>query len=166
MKKLNFGCGNKILEGWVNVDIQKARGIDKSFDFNKFPYPFKDNSFDYILVDNVLEHLDNPKKVLDELHRIAKKDAIIKIIVPYYHCRGAYNDITHKHFFSDVSFDNLVNPEKHYSLTTRKKFEIKKLELIPTKLGKMIFPKKLRYLASLVLGEIFKAIDVELRVLK
>lgn len=34
--KLNFGCGNKIKEGYVNVDIQKGKNIDKSFDFNIF----------------------------------------------------------------------------------------------------------------------------------
>jgi len=96
--RLNFGCGKDIKRGWVNVDIQKGEGIDKSFDFNKFPYPFKDNTFDYILVDNVLEHFDDPRKVVEELWRISKPDAIIEVKVPYYHSAGAYNDIGHKHF--------------------------------------------------------------------
>jgi len=166
MKKLNFGCGKIIKKGWINVDIQKGKGIDKSFDFNRFPYPLKKDSFDFIMVDNVLEHLDEPIKVLDELNRISKKNAIIRIIVPYYNCKGAYNDITHKHFFNETTFDNIVNPDKHYSLKNKNKFKIKKLELVPTRLGKFIYPKKLRWLISLVLGEVFKAIDVELIVKK
>lgn len=34
MKRLNFGCGSNIREGWDNVDRQ-------DFDFNEFPYPIK-----------------------------------------------------------------------------------------------------------------------------
>lgn len=165
-EKLNFGCGKKIKEGWFNVDIQKTKGIDRSFDFNSYPYPLKDDSFSYILIDNVLEHLDDPTNVLDELHRIAKKGAIIKIIVPYYHCKGAYNDLTHKHFFNETTFDNLINPDKHYSHKKKGKFKIKKLVLVPTRLGKLIWPRKLRWLVSLVLGEIISSIDVELIVEK
>ncbi|GAG37131.1 unnamed protein product, partial [marine sediment metagenome] len=77
MKKLNFGCGMRMFDGWDNVDIQKSKGIFKNFDFNCFPYPIYKNSYDYILVDNILEHLLFPKKVLLELHRICKKNAII-----------------------------------------------------------------------------------------
>jgi len=83
IQKLNFCCGKDIKKGkeWINVDIQKAEGRDKSFNFDKFPYPFKDNEFDYILVDNVLEHLKNPRKVILEFWRISKPNAIIEVIV-------------------------------------------------------------------------------------
>ena len=46
MKKLNFGCGRKIKKKWDNCDVQKGAPI--SFDFNKFPYPLKSNTYDYI----------------------------------------------------------------------------------------------------------------------
>ena len=39
VKKLNFGCGRDIREGYVNADIARLDGVDKVFDFNKFPYP-------------------------------------------------------------------------------------------------------------------------------
>lgn len=164
--KLNLGCGKKILEGFTNVDIQKGPGIDKSFDFNKFPYPIPDNSYDYILLDNVLEHLDDPKMVLHELYRISRKGARIRIIVPYYNCKGAYNDVTHKHFFNETTFDNLIYPEKHYHNESDKEFEIISLNLVPTKLGKIIYPKSLRKNMSYVLGEIFSLIEVEIKALK
>lgn len=83
MKKLNFGCGTKIKKGWINVDIQKNKKIDKSFDFNNFPYPLKSNSYDYILLDNVLEHLLYPDKTIYELCRMIKNGGIIEIIVPH-----------------------------------------------------------------------------------
>ena len=131
--RLNFGCGKDIKRGWVNVDIQKGEGIDKSFDFNKFPYPFKDNTFDYILVDNVLEHLDDPRKVVEELWRISKPDAIIEVKVPYYHSAGAYNDIGHKHFFNKRTLEILFCPERSYAVTYQRKFKIIELKLLPSK---------------------------------
>lgn len=161
-QRLNLGCGKKILNGWMNADIQKGKDIDISFDFDKFPYPLKSNTFDYVLVDNVLEHLCDPAKVLDELHRICKKDSIVRIIVPYYNCKGAYNDLTHKHVFNETAFDVLVNGHNHYVYDKKQKFKIKKLDLLPTRLGKLIYPKKLRWAVSLVLGEIIYAIDIEL----
>jgi predicted SAM-dependent methyltransferase len=59
MTKLNFGCGEEIMEGFVNMDILKLEGVDVAHDFNKFPYPFKDNEFDEIYTSHVLEHLED-----------------------------------------------------------------------------------------------------------
>ncbi|MEK6830837.1 MAG: hypothetical protein AABX77_02310 [Nanoarchaeota archaeon] len=47
MKKLNFCCGNDIRKDLDNHDIQEKEGI-LSFDADKFPYPIKDNTYDYI----------------------------------------------------------------------------------------------------------------------
>lgn len=162
---LNFGCGKKILPFWTNVDIQKGEGIYKSFDFNKYPYPLKDNSFGFVLVDNVLEHLDDPKKVLDELYRICYNGARIHIAVPYYNCKGAYNDITHKHYFNENAFDVLLKPHKHHAITEEKKFRIHCIRLIPTRLGRL-FPAKIRKVLSGIIGEIYGSIEVELVVIK
>ena len=72
MKRLNFGCGPDIREGWDNIDVQKGKGITKSFNFDKFPYPIKDNTYDYILMKMVIEHLSKPDKSIEELWRITK----------------------------------------------------------------------------------------------
>src|SRR3989344_3699324 len=103
MKKLNFGCGNNIRDGWDNCDIQKGKGVI-GFDFNKIPYPLKDNTYDLIESRSVLQMLNNPDEVLYGLWRISKNKAIIKIEVPYWHNKGAYNDIQTKHFFNENSF--------------------------------------------------------------
>ena len=157
MKKLNFGCGTDIREGYDNVDILKGKEIDKSFNFDKFPYPLKTSSYDYIYINNVLEHLEDPEKVLEELYRITKKNGKIKIIVPHYTNKGAYSDLSHKRFFNEVSFKNFV--EK------RKKFKIINIHLIPTNAGR-IFPKIIREKVSLFLNGLISQIDVELGVIK
>jgi len=105
---LNFGCGSKIIGGYVNVDIVKREGVDKVFNFNKFPYPFNDNTFDYILAENIIEHLDNTKEVILELSRILKDNGVIQIKVPYYNHVCAYNDAEHTHYFNERTFIDLI----------------------------------------------------------
>ena len=125
--KLNLGCGKQIKsksKGWVNADIQKEKGIDKSFNFEKFPYPFNDNTFDYILVDNVLEHLDDISKVMSELWRICKKDAMIEIIVPYWNNSVAYNSPEHKHYFNTRTFENICEYKSSSRIKPEEKFEL------------------------------------------
>lgn len=103
--KLNLGCGTKYLKGYINCDIATTVKIDKKVNLNIFPYPFKDNYADEILMDNVLEHLDDIPAVMEELYRITKADGKIILIVPYAKSEGALQDPTHKHFFTEHSLD-------------------------------------------------------------
>ena len=44
--------------------------------------PLQDNRVDIALVSEVLEHVENPKKVLGEIKKITKSDGIIVISIP------------------------------------------------------------------------------------
>lgn len=161
--KLNLGCGLDIKEGYVNID--KKRPADVLHDLNKFPYPFGDNAFGEVHCDNILEHLTNLVKVMEELHRIAKPNAKIRIIVPYWHNFNAFRDITHKHFFSMESFDAFTNKDGQRYYYSDKRFEITKKELVPTIFGRLI-PKKLLNFFALFAGNIADKIIFELKVVK
>jgi SAM-dependent methyltransferase len=99
--KLNLGCGQDIRQGYVNLDIIKRDGVDVVHDLNSFPYPFADDSFDEIYTSHVLEHVDDVMRVLEELHRILAIGGTLIVKVPYYSSAGAFQDLTHKHFFAD-----------------------------------------------------------------
>ncbi len=163
MKKLNFGSGMDIRHGWDNADWLE-NGNNLKFDFEKYPYPIKDNTYDYIHSGRVLEHLDKPDKVLLELWRICKPNAIIDVIVPSYNNRSAYDGIEHKHYFSKICFEYFVNHpyDTHYS---KKYFKIIICEEIPTNVGRFI-PKSLREKLSLFLFGIMSYVHVKLKVLK
>lgn len=128
-KKLHLGCSYKKLKGFVNVDFNKECNPDIAHDLNKFPYPFKDNEFDYILMHHVLEHLDDTVKVLDELHRILKKGGVVEIHVPHFACNTAMTHITHKKAFSTRTFDIFDSKIEKYS---PKKFKVIYKKLIWT----------------------------------
>jgi SAM-dependent methyltransferase len=166
MKKLNLGCGKDIRKDYVNVDITKFEGADLAFDFDCFPYPFLENEFDEIYCDNVLEHLDDVTAVMKELHRITRPDGVVRIIVPYYNCYGAYNDVTHKHYFSHLAFAPFYEKESRGNYFIKEKFELKRLKLIPTRIGKVFLFDFLRKPLSFIFGQIIMAIDVELIVKK
>jgi SAM-dependent methyltransferase len=129
MKKLNLGCGNDIKKGFVNLDSIKLGGVDVVHDLNKFPWPFKDNSFDYIFTASTLEHLDNLILTMEEIHRICNNKSKIEIIVPHFSSLGAYQDPTHKKFFSYYTFDYFTEGFD-YNFYTKARFNIIKRKIV------------------------------------
>jgi len=105
---VNIGCGKTRIPNSIGLDSVKIEGyVDKVHDLNKVPFPFKSNSVDEIHMYHVLEHIYDPLKKLEELHRILKPKGIINIRVPHFSSMGAFTDITHIRPFGYTSFDCL-----------------------------------------------------------
>lgn len=144
--KLHLGCGNDIKQDFINLDSVKLPGVDIVHDLNKFPWPFKQNVFEKIISISTLEHLENLIKVMEEIHRISKNEAIIEIRVPHFSSLGAFKDPTHKIFFSYYSFDYFTD-DFNYNFYTKARFKILKRKIIYGKIFKPLeiianlFPK-------------------------
>ncbi len=117
MKKLNIWFGRDIKNGYTNLDKTELEGVGVVHNMNKFPYPFGDNEFDEIYYKHVLEHTNDLIKVMEELYRLSRSKAKIKVIAHYFSGQGAYNDPTHKGFFTWKTFDYFSN--KGYYSTSR-----------------------------------------------
>ena len=105
MKSLDLGCGPHCKkEGSVGVDLRPAPHVDVVHDLNVFPYPFPDNEFDWIEMHFILEHLDRPLAVMNEVHRIAKDGATVRIAVAHYTSYYSYGDMEHTHHFGFMAF--------------------------------------------------------------
>ena len=139
--KLNLGCGEKKIDGFINVDKIKTSAVDMVHDLDVFPYPFPDNSVDEVVMDNVLEHLENTIAVMEEIYRLAAPRAMIKINVPYFKSNSAFTDPTHKHFFTETSFKyfDARNPLHFYTKANFKVLEIKLISHRKYKDGKHFF---------------------------
>lgn len=125
--KLNLGCGMNHRVGYVNLDAVKLPGVDIVHDLSKTPYPFKDNQFEEILCQHLLEHLDNFEGAMKEIHRILKPGGIVKITVPHFSGSGAWTDPQHKRPFGYYSFEYFIKnpdyePAKSYSHEMSTKF--------------------------------------------
>ncbi|MDD3302623.1 MAG: hypothetical protein PHN31_03630 [Candidatus Gracilibacteria bacterium] len=112
--KLNMGCGKDLKKGYVNVDIVDLPGVDSVYDFEIFPYPFEDNTFEEIFCSHILEHISDLGKVIEEFTRIGKNLCQIKVKVPYFASPNAYGDYTHKRSFNTNTF-NYFNNECYYN---------------------------------------------------
>jgi len=112
--------------------------VDIVHDLNEFPYPFKDDFADYIYMLHVLEHLENPYKVLVECHRILKNEGVLDIIVPHKNNLSAY-DIAHRSYFTEWSLGHLSSKKgDSYSLQKKPLFQeiFRKVKrVIPTPWG-------------------------------
>ena len=167
MKCLNFGAGEDRRYNWDNADLDNHLGANICFDFNVFPYPIKDNTYDYILANHTLEHLRFPEETINELCRVIKPNGILQINVPHMNSEGAFC-LGHINFWNERSFIHLENPDGVNNWKPLSNFKIKILELIiiPSTFGKWIPTKWLRRKVSLMLRGIYNHLEVKMQVLK
>jgi predicted SAM-dependent methyltransferase len=81
--KLHFGCGPRILPGWVNIDGWNFPGIDIATDLRQ-PLPVGDAKCRLIFTEHVFEHIDADYRmpVLREFFRILQPGGTLRIVVP------------------------------------------------------------------------------------
>jgi len=103
--KLHLGCGHDIKKGWINHDLLQLDGVDIVHDLTVFPWPWDNEQFSEIHMDNVLEHLPETTRTMEELSRIMKSGGRLFIGVPYWNSFEAWGDPTHKKGFSEESFE-------------------------------------------------------------
>lgn len=118
---LDVGCGGRELEKYLphectylGVDIDTSNDISYGDVYNLL---FDDNSFDTVVLSEVLEHLVYPLKALIELRRVTKNFLIISIPNPYdtnqilSMLRNNMNciDPDHINLFGDNEIINLCN---------------------------------------------------------
>jgi SAM-dependent methyltransferase len=95
------------------MDIREMDHTDVVHNANMIPWPFEDNSFDYVILSNVLEHVNDIPAVLDEIRRISKSGARIRCICPHFTNPCSYVDVTHTHALSVLSLDIFCEAEPH-----------------------------------------------------
>lgn len=115
--KLNLGCGNSKIKGYINCDLY-AKDVDKRFDLNK-EFPFGNDSVDEIYTYGVVEHLDNTINFLKESYRILKPNGELIIEgIPHFSGCALYEGIDHKRAFSIKTFKYYSKQYPQYNFDT------------------------------------------------
>lgn len=146
LKRLAFEC--------VGVDVNKeyvkiARNKGVEAYVVKEQLPFNNNSFDTVIMFELLEHVQNPSEILKEAKRVAKKNILItvpdcggfEILRSYRLTYEHFLELDHINFFTKKDLENLLS--KHF-----RKFRVEERE--PILLGKTGLPWWLRKPISLL----------------
>lgn len=112
---IDIGAGPRHLEKFMPKNI-KYYSLDYHgkhdiiFNLDDGRLPIKDESFDIIVCTETLEHLIHPEKLMEELLRIAKKDAVFLLSMP-----NEYNFLLRLHYLLNIQ------SESHEAFETIKK---------------------------------------------
>ena len=81
--KIHWGCGSKIIEGWINIDGWYTNNIDYVADLRS-KIPFDDNVVSFIFTEHVVEHIEKKHilSVLGEFYRVLRVGGVVRIVVP------------------------------------------------------------------------------------
>lgn len=94
MNKINLhlGCGNKSIDGFINIDALKTDETDLVLDLKDITKYFSNNSVDYIYACHIIEHLSRHtyQDVLKNLYYILKPGGLIRISVPDFEALAGY----------------------------------------------------------------------------
>jgi SAM-dependent methyltransferase len=122
-KVLDIGCGIGDMLSYrrntvgldvnpLNVDFCRKRQLE-AYVMKPDVIPFKDKTFDSVLLDNVLEHIDKPSLLFKEIRRVLKPDGILLIGVPG--IRGYKSDDDHKVFYDEKKLHALAK-KNHFNV--------------------------------------------------
>jgi SAM-dependent methyltransferase len=166
--KLHLGCGKSVLPGYIGVDLSPQLGVSVVCDLSKKPWPFEDSSVEQCVMFNLLEHLSDTIKVMEELWRVSRPGGIVHIQVPYYNSAGAFQDPTHVKFFTERTFDYFTEDGatelSHYNYYSRARFEIVKIDFHQRRLLKQL-PRRVQIFLAHHLSTV-QALDVVLKAVK
>jgi len=165
--KINLGGGNTKKKGFINIDVINFENVDIVHDITK-GIPLEDSSVEEIYSSHFVEHVPDLISLMNEIYRVCKNNALVKIKAPYFKSIGAFKDPTHKIFITEKTFE-YFDKEKmgtslpEYNISTN--FKILKISYLwSNKIIRFLPFKKTFFLKYF--WNIARSIYIELKVVK
>ena len=90
------------------MELCRSRGFDTFLLDIKYPYKnIKNFSYDCIVVDNVLEHIEDPKNQLKVISCAIRKDGYLIVGIPIGRA-GFEHDPDHKQYYDEAKLDKMI----------------------------------------------------------
>lgn len=139
--KLNLGCGNKRLEGFLGLDRYPCAAADVLCDVAR-ALPFRDGTVDEVMLDNFIEHVADVPRLMGEILRVCRTEARVVVITPHFTAFASWRDPTHVQHFSYFSMDYFEKPAASHYVGSGFRVEQKKLSFgggLLGLIGRLIF---------------------------
>lgn len=121
---LDVGCGRDKIPGSTGIDIAVASEADIRHDLGVFPYPVASSSYDAIFCRNVIEHVPDVVKLMEEIHRAGRPGADVFVTTPHFSSVYSYQDPTHVRHLSYESLDYFTTDTRHSNFYSACRFEM------------------------------------------
>jgi SAM-dependent methyltransferase len=106
---LHVGCGADLKADAINLDRTPYKGAICA---DVMAIPFRDDTFDALEANHLIEHLDDPLGFMTELWRVARDGAALVLRMPHGASDDAWEDPTHVRAYFPGSFGYFGQP--HY----------------------------------------------------
>jgi SAM-dependent methyltransferase len=103
MRTLDVGCGINKKAGAIGIDRNPASCADVLCELDRFPYPFRDSSFDSLQAVHVIEHVSDVIRTMEEFHRLVRAGGEVLIVTPHYTDFSSFCDPTHRGHLNSFS---------------------------------------------------------------
>lgn len=167
MKVLDLGCGWAKEAGAIGVDRSPLETVDVMCDLADFPFPFADNTFNKIILNDVIEHLPDTIKAMEEIYRICAPNAQVLIRVINWNSHYNAMDPTHIRTFHENTF-NFFGTYKDRAYYSNARFDVVKVDKIYNARAKKLFFNNKKWLefASHFLNNVLEDLHFELKAIK
>ena len=88
----------------VNVDIMHGTLPDVVHGLNVRPWPLPREHFSEVYAHDEIEYVDDVVATMEQIHRVCRNGAIVRVTVPHFSSANAFTDPTHGHYFGRFSF--------------------------------------------------------------
>lgn len=114
---LHLGCGRAKHRRALGIDTSPSSKADLLWNLDQRPWPLPDDAFERVYAINVLEHLDDVVATMEEIHRVSRPGAEVRIMVPFPSGHHAWTDPTHKRAFMSRSFQYFTSAfaDRHFA---------------------------------------------------
>ena len=126
---LDVGCGVKKYPGAIGIDRIAGTAADALVDLDRFPYPFRDDSFEQVRAVHVIEHVSDVIRTMEEFHRLLHNGGVVYIATPHYTDFSSFCDPTHRWHLNSYSFRYFGQDNAGFGYYSKSRFREKKVRL-------------------------------------
>lgn len=117
--KLNLGCGDNKMDGYVNIDVEPNCKPDLLWDFVTKPLPYEDDIVDEVVLFHCIEHIRKflHPRILTHIRRVLKPEGLLLVSYPEFErCVENWksNYRGQKDFWEKTIFGRQLFPSDHH----------------------------------------------------